>query len=165
MTIIGLGEDGAQGLSTAVREALEQAEVVIGPPRHLALLPALTAQCLEWPVPFADGIARLMEHHGRQVVMLASGDPFWFGAGAIVARHLDPGEWVAHPAPSTFAWAASRLGWALQVVVALGAFLVPAIALVALIFGGMWAYATIKGASLDRRNARLAAEADDANGD
>ena len=30
------------------------------------------------------------------------------------------------------------------------------VVLVALIFGGMWAYATIKGASLDRRNAALA---------
>ena len=57
------------------------------------------------------------------------------------------------------------LGWVLQVVVALGGFLVPALFVVAIIFGGMWAYATIKGASLDARNARLAAEADTANGD
>lgn len=49
------------------------------------------------------------------------------------------------------------LGWVLQVIVALGAFFVPALAVVALIFGGMYAYATIKGAALDRRNAQLAA--------
>jgi hypothetical protein len=49
------------------------------------------------------------------------------------------------------------LGWALQVLLALSAFLVPAILIVAVIFGGMWAYATIKGAALDRRNARFAA--------
>jgi hypothetical protein len=49
------------------------------------------------------------------------------------------------------------LGWVLQVIVALGAFLVPSLAIVALIFGGMYAYATIKGAALDRRNAELAA--------
>ena len=57
------------------------------------------------------------------------------------------------------------LGWALQVVLLLGAVVLPALAIVAVIFGGMWAYATIKGASLDRRNARLAAEAENANGD
>ena len=61
------------------------------------------------------------------------------------------------------------LGWALQVVVALGAFLVPALGLVALIFGGMYAYATIKGGALDRRNAERAAnppnEPGMANGD
>lgn len=52
------------------------------------------------------------------------------------------------------------LGWVLQLIVALGAFLVPTLALVALIFGGMYGYATIKGAALDRRNAKLAAESD-----
>lgn len=51
------------------------------------------------------------------------------------------------------------LGWALQVVVLLGAFLEPALAIVAVIFGGMYAYATIKGAALDRRNAQRAAAA------
>ena len=50
------------------------------------------------------------------------------------------------------------VGWVLQVIVALGAFLVPALALVALIFGGMYGYATIKGAALDRRNAQRAAD-------
>ncbi|WP_375384186.1 DUF4233 domain-containing protein [uncultured Microbacterium sp.] len=57
------------------------------------------------------------------------------------------------------------LGWVLQVVVALAAFLVPAFLIVALIFGGMWAYATIKGASLDARNARLAQDPGIPNGD
>lgn len=50
------------------------------------------------------------------------------------------------------------LGWVLQTVVALGGFLVPGLALVALIFGTMYAYATIKGGALDRRNAERAAE-------
>jgi hypothetical protein len=57
------------------------------------------------------------------------------------------------------------VGWLLQAVVLLGGFLVSGLFLVALIFGGMWGYATIKGASLDARNARLAAEADTPNGD
>ncbi len=62
-----------------------------------------------------------------------------------------------------YRWAIG-FGWALQALVALAAFLVPAMLLVALIFGGMWAYATIKGASLDRRNAQLRA-AQPENGD
>jgi len=56
-------------------------------------------------------------------------------------------------------------GWGLQVVLLLGGFLVPALAVVALIFGGMWAYATIKGAALDRQNARRAADPDLSNGE
>jgi hypothetical protein len=81
--------------------------------------------------------------------------PQWWGivAGAVVAAlMLLTGRVLRHR------WGIV-LGWALQGVVALGGFLV------AIIFGGMWAYATIKGASLDARNARLAAEADTANGD
>jgi hypothetical protein len=39
-----------------------------------------------------------------------------------------------------------------------GAFLLPALGVVALVFGSLYAYATIKGAELDRRNALRAAE-------
>ncbi|MET1755840.1 precorrin-6y C5,15-methyltransferase (decarboxylating) subunit CbiE [Novosphingobium sp. RD2P27] len=120
LTIIGVGEDGINGLSAPSRAALANAKLVIAPARHLALLPAIRCPVLEWPVPFADGIALLLEHRGQPVVMVASGDPFWFGAGASVTRHLKPGEWVAHPAPSTFTLAAARLGWSLQDVSCVG---------------------------------------------
>lgn len=114
LTIIGIGEDGAQGLSDTARAALEQAHVIMGAQRQLALLPPLNAEQLGWPVPFEHGIEALLARRGEPTVMLASGDPFWFGAGASVTRHLSPNEWVSHPAPSTFSLAASRLGWALQ---------------------------------------------------
>ncbi|TVQ57520.1 MAG: precorrin-6y C5,15-methyltransferase (decarboxylating) subunit CbiE [Rhodobacteraceae bacterium] len=120
LTIVGVGEDGAAGLSPASRAALEAAEVVIGPPRHLALLPALTAEVVTWPSPFADGLPILLGLRGRRVAAVVSGDPFWFGAGAAIARTLAPGEWRALPAPSTFSLAASRLGWPLERTVRLG---------------------------------------------
>lgn len=120
LTIVGMGEDGPTGLSAASREALAQAEIVTGPARHLALVPDLKCERLTWPVPFADGIAPLLAHKGRRVVLLVSGDPFWFGAGSVVTRHLGPLEWTAHPAPSTFGIAASRLGWPLDDTACLG---------------------------------------------
>jgi hypothetical protein len=87
-------------------------------------------------------------------------EPWWgIVAGSVVAvLMVVTGRLLRHP------WGIG-LGWALQVVVALGALLVPAIGVVALIFGGMWAYATIKGASLDRRNAALRAQAEHPNGE
>ncbi|WP_029145418.1 DUF4233 domain-containing protein [Microbacterium luticocti] len=90
-----------------------------------------------------------------------AGLPDWWGivGGAVVAVLM-----IAVSGLLRHRWGIV-LGWVLQVVVALAAFLVPAILLVALVFGGMWAYATIKGASLDRRNARLQAEHDRANGE
>ncbi len=88
----------------------------MGPPRHLAALPGLTGETIEWPVPFADGVDRLLGLRGRKVAVLVSGDPFWFGAGRVLANALTPDEWVALPGPSVFSLVAARLGWALEAV-------------------------------------------------
>jgi len=120
LTIVGIGEDGAAGLSPAARAAVAAAELVTGSTRHLALMPDLTVAMTTWPVPFEAGLPWLTAQRGRRVVMLVSGDPFWFGAGTVVTRHLDRHEWVAHPAPSTFAHAAARLGWAIDDMACLG---------------------------------------------
>jgi precorrin-6B C5,15-methyltransferase / cobalt-precorrin-6B C5,C15-methyltransferase len=113
LQIIGLGEDGLSGLSDASREAITTAEAVFGGPRHLALA-AVGAKGRPWPVPF--DIAPVLALRGRPVVLLASGDPFWFGAGGSIAPHLASDEWRAHPVPSTFSLVASRLGWPLESV-------------------------------------------------
>lgn len=120
LTIIGLGEDGPDGLPPASRRALEAAQFVMGPPRHLALIPTIGAECIEWPVPFADGLAVLQGLRGRRVVVLASGDPFWFGAGSVIARAFGPGECRALPGVSSFSLAAAHLGWPLEQVLCLG---------------------------------------------
>lgn len=114
LTVLGLGEDGLDGLSPASRQALERAEIVMGPARHLSLLPGSGARQVEWPVPFADGLPILAGFRGQPTVVLASGDPFWFGAGSVIAREFGAGEWMALPGQSTFSLAAARLGWPLE---------------------------------------------------
>ncbi|MGR3713694.1 MAG: precorrin-6y C5,15-methyltransferase (decarboxylating) subunit CbiE [Shimia sp.] len=114
LTIVGLGEDGPDGLPPASRKALEEAEVVMGAARHLALLPDLKAETVTWPVPFADGIPVLLKLRGRKTVVLASGDPFWHGAGTSLTQHLTPDEWRALTAPSTMSLATAVLGWPLE---------------------------------------------------
>ena len=111
---MGLGEDAPDGLAPASLAALGAAEIVMGAPRHLALLPPIGAELIPWPVPFAEGIEPLLSYRGRRVVALASGDPFWFGAGTSIAGHLAPGEWTALPGPSTFSLVAARMGWPLE---------------------------------------------------
>lgn len=121
LTIVGLGEDGPEGLSRASRNAIARADVVAGALRHLALLPDIGSKGWVWPVPFADGVEGVLAMRGqRRVVVLASGDPFWFGAGAVFAARLQPDEWVAHPGVSAFALAAARLGWRLEETACLG---------------------------------------------
>lgn len=92
----------------------------MGPPRHLSLLPPGAAERVEWPVPFADGIETLLAFRPRQVAVLVSGDPFWHGAGTVLARWLDPGEWRAFPNASSFSLAAARMGWPLESTLCFG---------------------------------------------
>lgn len=117
LTIIGLGEDGPEGLSPASRAALATAETVFGGPRHLSLIDA-GVRGHPWPVPF--DATPVLAHRGKPTVVLASGDPFWFGAGGSLMAGLAPGEWVSHPGPSTFQLAANSLGWRLEEVLTLG---------------------------------------------
>jgi precorrin-6B C5,15-methyltransferase / cobalt-precorrin-6B C5,C15-methyltransferase len=117
LTIIGIGEDGLAGLSEASRKALREAEIVFGGERHLALAD-VGGRGRAWPVPFDASV--VLSCRGRPTVVLASGDPFWHGAGASLADKLDADEWTAHPAPSTFSLAAARLGWRLENIVCLG---------------------------------------------
>ncbi len=120
LTIVGWGESGISGLTPASKDALEQAEIVFGAKRHLQWLPKIGGDIREWPVPFAEGIPLLLAERGRRVVMLVSGDPFWFGAGTVLARELSSDEWQALPAASTFSLAAARLGWGLERTPCLG---------------------------------------------
>lgn len=117
LAIIGIGEDGLTGLSQSSRDALAQAEIVFGGPRHLRLA-EIDAHGRPWPIPFS--VDPVLDCRGRRVAVLASGDPFWHGAGGSLAAHLAPGEWIAFPAPSTFSFAAARLGWRLEEVACLG---------------------------------------------
>jgi precorrin-6B C5,15-methyltransferase / cobalt-precorrin-6B C5,C15-methyltransferase len=117
LTIIGIGEDGLAGLSEASRKALAAAETVFGGERHLALA-GVTERGRPWPVPFdAESV---LSCRGRPTAVLASGDPFWHGAGGSLAEKLRDGEWIAYPAPSTFSLAAARLGWRLESVISVG---------------------------------------------
>lgn len=117
LTIIGIGEDGLAGLSEASRKALAKAESVFGGERHLALAD-VGSRGRSWPVPFEADV--VLSCRGRPTVVLASGDPFWHGAGASLAEKLGGDEWIAHPAPSTFSLAAARLGWRLETTACLG---------------------------------------------
>lgn len=115
LTVIGIGEDGYEGLGKEARRALLGAAHIIGAPRQLELLPhCLRASREPWPSPFT--LEPVWARRGEATCVLASGDPMLFGVGASLARQVDPHEWVVIPAPSSFSLAAARLGWALQEV-------------------------------------------------
>ncbi|RMD48844.1 MAG: precorrin-6y C5,15-methyltransferase (decarboxylating) subunit CbiE [Alphaproteobacteria bacterium] len=113
LQVIGIGEDGLEGLRPAARAALAAAEVVLGARRHHEKLGPLEAERIEWPSPFDALIGRLRAMRGRRVAVLATGDPLWYSVGAKLARAFGPDEIAFHPQISAFQWVACRLGWSL----------------------------------------------------
>jgi precorrin-6B C5,15-methyltransferase / cobalt-precorrin-6B C5,C15-methyltransferase len=113
LTIVGIGEDGVAGLSPAARRALENAEVLVGGERHLKMVAGDRAERLAWRSPLAATLDDIAARRGRRVVVLASGDPMWFGAGATLAGRFPPEETIVLPQAGAFSLAAARLGWPL----------------------------------------------------
>jgi precorrin-6B C5,15-methyltransferase / cobalt-precorrin-6B C5,C15-methyltransferase len=115
LSIVGIGEDGVEGLSSVARRLIESAELVVGGARHLELAGNLVrGRHLAWPSPMSDAFGEIERHRGRSVVVLASGDPFHFGVGKQLAALVPPDEFVCLPQPSAFSLAAARMGWSLQ---------------------------------------------------
>ena len=111
--IVGIGEDGMDGLTPATRAVVEAAEIIIGGDRHHQLSDGVTADRVAWPSPFDALIDKLLSYKGKRVVVLATGDPLWFSIGARIGRSIDPAQIVYHPQLSAFQLTAARMGWSL----------------------------------------------------
>lgn len=111
--IVGIGEDGMDGLTPAARAVVEAAEVIVGGDRHHRLSDRVTAERVAWPSPFDAMIATIRSFRGRRVVVLVTGDPLWFSVGARITRAIPANEIVFHPQVSAFQLAAVRMGWSL----------------------------------------------------
>lgn len=121
LTIIGIGEDGLDGLTDHTKSLIADAEVVFGGARHLALVRRLNlAEQRRWQSPIETSVEEVARLRGRKrVCVLASGDPFHFGIGATLARRVPAREMRVVPSPSSLSLAAARMGWALQEVTVL----------------------------------------------
>ena len=123
--IIGFGEGELPTLPPAA--------TVLGPERAISRLSAAPRaegdrhetrsgrpRLQSWRSPRLEAmLAQTLEHRGTPTVLLASGDPLWFGFGATLARHLSSDEFSVTPAASSFQLAAARLRWPLQHVTTL----------------------------------------------
>ncbi len=114
LSIVGIGEDGLNGLNPVGRSLLSQATLVVGGDRHLAMLPSDdTRERLLWTAPIEDSVNQIIQHRGQAVCVLASGDPMCYGIGVTLTRQIAIAEMTIVPAPSAFSLACARLGWAL----------------------------------------------------
>jgi precorrin-6Y C5,15-methyltransferase (decarboxylating) len=115
LTVVGIGEEGWSGLGRPARRAVLDASRIFGGERHLAMLPGrIAGKRTTWPTPFS--IEPVLAERGRNVCVLASGDPMSFGVGATFARALSGAEFRVLPTVSSMSLAAARLQWPLQEV-------------------------------------------------
>ena len=120
LSILGIGEDGVEGMAPAARALLGAAAAVYGGARHLTLAGGLiggTARA--WPSPLTDAFPALLALRPRPVAVLASGDPYCHGIGATLAGLVPAEERLCLPAPSAFSLACAALGWPLAEVATL----------------------------------------------
>jgi|TARA_A100001391_G_scaffold65879_1_gene41581 precorrin-6Y C5,15-methyltransferase (decarboxylating) len=121
LTIVGIGEDGLDGLTDLTKSLIANAEVVFGGERHLRLVRGMNlAEQRRWQSPIETSIEEVARLRGRKrVCVLASGDPFHYGIGATLARRVPAAEMLVITSPSSFSLAAARMGWPLQDVTTL----------------------------------------------
>jgi precorrin-6Y C5,15-methyltransferase (decarboxylating) len=113
LTIIGMGEDGTEGLSARAKAKLSGAEVIVGSSRLLGFLPKTKAELHEWPQPFSAIVGRLKPLRGRKTVVLATGDPLNYGVARKLMEFVPFAEMEVVPHLSAFSLAAARMGWSL----------------------------------------------------
>ncbi|MCK0102606.1 precorrin-6y C5,15-methyltransferase (decarboxylating) subunit CbiE [Pseudohalocynthiibacter sp. F2068] len=111
--IVGIGEDGLDGLTPATRAVVEAAEVIVGGDRHHELSEIVSAERVAWPSPFDALVDLLGSYKGKRVVVLATGDPLWYSVGARIGRAIDPAEITYYPQVGAFQLAAARMGWSM----------------------------------------------------
>jgi precorrin-6Y C5,15-methyltransferase (decarboxylating) len=113
ITVIGIGEDGLAGLKPAVRSLIDTAELLVGGDRHQAMVTTTRARRLTWAGGLPQVFDEIGEWRGRRVVVLATGDPMWFGGGANLSRRFGSADMTVIPFPGAFSLAAARMLWPL----------------------------------------------------
>ena len=116
LTVIGIGDDGIDSLSTRARTCLADAALIVGSPRHLAMLPTHdTRERIVWSKDLGVNIEALAPRtQSEHVVVLASGDPLMYGIGSRLLSHFGAENVLVLPGSSAFSLAAARMGWPLN---------------------------------------------------
>jgi precorrin-6Y C5,15-methyltransferase (decarboxylating) len=115
--IVGIGDDGPVGLGDRARAVIANALTLIGGDRQLAMFPDHAARRVSLGEDFAGTVAGLVAGaFGPRTVVLASGDPMFFGIAATLARHFGASahqcmEVLPHPSSVHLAFSALGEPW------------------------------------------------------
>ncbi|MDV7103699.1 precorrin-6y C5,15-methyltransferase (decarboxylating) subunit CbiE [Vibrio sp. TH_r3] len=111
ITIVGVPEDGCLGLTSRAVNAVSNARVVAGHPRHREWFPQFEGLFLDMSLGFSDWMNKVIdESEEGEVVILASGDPLFFGIGTTLLKKMSASDLTFIPSISSAQLAFSRLG-------------------------------------------------------
>jgi precorrin-6Y C5,15-methyltransferase (decarboxylating) len=111
--IIGISDDGLEGLSTAAISRLSQAELIVGPPLLIEKAAAFPGR-KEAVGADLDKLANLLDKHRQgDVAVLAGGDPLFYGTARFLCDRLgkDRFEVVPHVSSMQLAFARVKESW------------------------------------------------------
>ena len=108
--VVGIGLDGAVGLTRKIREIIRQATILIGSSRHLSYFESHSAQkiILNNLQQNIDEIAQLIKTEER-IVILTSGDPLFFGLGRLLLEKFPQEKLNFHPHISSIQLAFNKI--------------------------------------------------------
>ena len=111
--IIGVGDDGAAGLTASANQLIEQAEVLIGSRQTLAAARQTQAERVEVETDFDVLIQAIAANPERRMVILATGDPLFYGTARFLCDRFgkDRFEVVPHVSSMQLAFARVKESW------------------------------------------------------
>ncbi len=111
--IVGIGDDGVEGMTAQARRLVEAADVLVGPESCSTLVPAVLRGRLVSAANLEELVERIEAAGAKRVVVLASGDPLFYGTARYVCSKLgkDRFEVVPHVSSMQLAFARVKESW------------------------------------------------------
>jgi hypothetical protein len=105
LSIVGIGEDGVDGLGETARRLVSEAEFVFGGKRHLALAESLIAgEARAWPSPFSDGIEAVRDCAAAASACWLRAIPSCTGSAPRSPAMWPPTRWTSCRRHRPFRW-------------------------------------------------------------
>ncbi|HSQ57281.1 MAG TPA: precorrin-6y C5,15-methyltransferase (decarboxylating) subunit CbiE, partial [Gemmata sp.] len=108
--VIGIGPDGAAGLSARTREILGTADLVFGSDGALRLLPELVAERVPIGGDLPAAVEKLRANLGKkQIAVVATGDPLFYGTARYLCEKVGAEHFEVVPHVSSMQLAFARI--------------------------------------------------------
>jgi precorrin-6B C5,15-methyltransferase / cobalt-precorrin-6B C5,C15-methyltransferase len=107
--VIGIGDDGLEAVPNSVRQIIENAELLLGTDRTLALVPQSKAERQVISTDLNELVATLQRAGGKRVALLIYGDPMFYGLARYVMERLGKERFVVVPNVSSMQLAFARV--------------------------------------------------------